>query len=102
MTDEPTIISLLRDQISTLEANLNKRLDITEDSVTNRFDQQDNTLKRIEAQVQKTNGRVTVLERARDRAQGVVTAFRWIPFVLGSGLTAGLTILVMALSGGLK
>lgn len=101
MTDELTITSLLKDQITTLEQNLNRRLDATEKAVNSRFDNQDNTLKRIENQVSVTNGRVTILEKARERAQGVMAAYRWVPLVLSALMTAGVTILVMAVSGAL-
>lgn len=102
MADEPQnlIDSLLRDQISTLERNLNRRLDATERAVGERFDQQDKALVEIKKQTQATNGRVTVLEKARERAQGVMFAFKWAPGVLTAMVTAGLTILIMALSGG--
>jgi hypothetical protein len=102
MNDEPSINAMLEKQITTLEINLNRRLDATEESVKQRFDQQDNTLRRIENQVEKTNGRVTVLEKARERAQGVVSAYSWVPAMLTAVLTAGLTILVMALSGSIQ
>jgi hypothetical protein len=96
------IDQLLREQISTLERNLNRRLDATEESVKHRFDLQDRALVRIETQVRSTNGRVTVLEKARERAQGVMFAFSWMPPVLTAVVTAGLTILVMALTGAIK
>jgi hypothetical protein len=102
VSEEPTINSLLEKQISTLEANLNRRLDATELNVGQRFDRQDKELREIKQQTQRTNGRVTVLEKARERAQGVMFAFSWLPPVLTALVTAGLTILIMALTGGLK
>jgi hypothetical protein len=101
MVSDPTISGLLEKQISTLERNLNQRLDATERTVTARFDRQDRDLQEIKQQTQRTNGRVTALEKARERAQGTMSAFSWIPPILASAVTAGLTILVMALSGGL-
>jgi hypothetical protein len=95
------IDSLLRDQIATLERNLNRRLDTTERNMGERLDRQDTQLQRIEGKVDKTNGRVTVLEKARERAQGVVSAYRWLPPTLAAIVTAGMTVLIMALSGGL-
>lgn len=96
---QSVIDSLLREQIKTLETNLNRRLDETNESVARRFDQQDKALVRIEGKVDKTNGRVTVLEKARERAQGVMFAFKWVPPLLAAAVTAGLTILTLALSG---
>lgn len=103
MPDEPQRIidQLLREQISSLEMNLNRRLDTTERNVKERFDRQDRELAEIKAQTKATNGRVTVLEKARERAQGVMFAFSWLPPVLASVVTAGLTVLIMALSGGI-
>lgn len=88
--DEPTVLSLLAEQISALERNVNRR-----------FDAQDDELKEIKRQTRETNGRVTMLEKARARTQGAVSAYAWVPVVLSSLLAAGLTILVMALSGGI-
>ena len=99
MTDEPTISSLLEKQITALERSLNQRLDTTEKNVSERFDRQDRELREIKEQTLKTNGRVTVLERARERGLGMVTAFRWIPAVIAAGLSSGLTLLGMALAG---
>jgi hypothetical protein len=101
MAEDPTINSMLERQIATLEVNLNRRLDATERTVGERFDRQDKELGEIKAQTQRTNGRVTVLEKARERAQGMMFAFSWLPAALTAVLTAGLTILVMALSGGI-
>ena len=102
MTDEPTINSLLEKQISTLETNLNKRLDITESNVRERFDRQDKELREIKQQTQRTNGRVTNLEKARERAQGVLFAFKWIPWLMSVLITTGVTILILALTGGIR
>ena len=88
---EPTVSSLLVDKIDSVEKNLNARLD-----------KQDKELDLIKTQTQKTNGRVTVLEKARERTAGAVGAFRWMPPALMALLTAGTTILIMALSGGIK
>ena len=90
MTDPLTISSMLNEKIDTLERNLNRRLDI-----------QDRALSDIKTQTQLTNGRVTALERARERAQGVMFAFSWLPPVITAAVTAGLTILTMALTGNL-
>jgi len=98
---QATIDSLLRDQISTLERNLNSRLDRQDSAQQDFKDETRRALGRIEAKVDKTNGRVTVLERARERAQGVMFAFSWLPPTLAAVVTAGLTVLIMALSGGL-
>lgn len=86
---EPSIEAMILDKIDTLERNLNRRLD-----------DQDRALQRVEAQTTKTNGRVTVLENARERGLGVIAAYRWLPVVLGSGLAAGLALLGTALLGG--
>lgn len=102
MADELTINGMLEKQITTLEANLNRRLDATETSVNRRFDQQDRALAAIQAQTTATNGRVTALERARERGIGVVFAFKWAPPVLTAMVTAGLTILMMALTGAIR
>lgn len=83
-------LSLIVSSIEALDRSLNRRLD-----------DQDRALARVEAKVDKTNGRVTVLEKARERGQGMVAAFRWVPSLIASGVTAGLTILIMAVSGGL-
>jgi hypothetical protein len=88
---DPSPISLLLTQLQTLERSVNRR-----------FDQQDEQLADIKAQTTRTNGRVTALESARHRAEGTIAAFRWVPAVLGALLTAGITILVMALSGTIK
>jgi hypothetical protein len=105
MTGEPDqqhmIDTLLREQITTLEKNLNRRLDETNDSVNRRFDAQDRALNRIELKVDRTNGRVTALETARERAKGIVFAFKWVPPVMTAAVTAGLTILTLALTGGI-
>lgn len=102
MTDPQHLIdTMLKEQIATLERNLNQRLDTTEQNVKERFDRQDRELAEIKAQTKATNGRVTVLEKARERAQGVMFAFSWLPPVLASVVTAGLTVLIMALSGGI-
>jgi hypothetical protein len=103
LPDEPqhVIDSLLRDQIKTLEANLNRRLDDTERNLNRRLDKQDADLSEIRKQTKETNGRVTKLEKARERAQGMVFAVRWIPGFLTAGFSAGLTVLIMAISGNL-
>ncbi len=87
---ELDVPSLLKDKIDTLERNLNHRLDA-----------QDAALLDIKKQTQATNGRVGALEQARMRAQGVMYAFRWIPPILTAAITAGLTILTLALTGGI-
>lgn len=99
MSEEPSISSMLEKQITTLERNLNHRLDATEVSVNARFDRQDRDLQEIKAQTQRTNGRVTALEKARERAQGTMAAFSWLPSVLVAFVTSGLTILTMVLTG---
>jgi hypothetical protein len=103
MSDEPTINSLILDRLDAVAVTLNARLDATERALGQRLDRQDTDLGEIKRQTQKTNGRVTALERARERTQGAISAIRWVPeFSRGiflSALGAGLTILVMALSG---
>lgn len=83
-------VDLLRDQINQLERSLNRRLD-----------QQDRQLQDIKQQTTLTNSRVTKLENVRSHAEGVVSAFRWLPTVLAGGLSTGLTIVLMALTGNL-
>lgn len=90
MTDDPTVLALLNDKIDQLGEHLNQRLD-----------QQDKALADIRRQTRETNGRVTALERARERAQGAVAAYRWIGVMFGGLVSAGATILVLAASGGL-
>lgn len=85
---DPRFGEMLERQIQTLETNLNRRLD-----------RQDRELGEIKAQTIATNGRVTDLEKARERIQGVVAAYRWVPVVLSALLTAGMTILVMVVTG---
>jgi hypothetical protein len=100
MTDQdPTVLALLEKQISTLERNLNGRLDTTERNLNGRLDRQDKALEEIKTQTTKTNGRVSVLERARERGLGVVMAFKWVPPILAAAVTAGLTILTLAITG---
>lgn len=101
MADEPTTItSLLERQITSLEQNLHHRLNATERNVGDRLSQQDKTLERIEQKVDRTNGRVTVLEKARERGLGAASTLKWIPFVLGCLLTGGTGVLLTALLGG--
>ena len=88
--EELSVQSLMNEKIDALERNLDRRLTA-----------QDQALIRIEGKVDKTNGRVTTLEKARERAQGVMFAFSWLPPVIASAVTAGLTVLIMAISGGL-
>jgi hypothetical protein len=90
MSDELDVNHMLNDKIDTLERNLNRRLDA-----------QDRALGEIKRQTQATNGRVGALEQARMRAQGVMFAFSWLPPVLTAVVTAGLTVLIIALTGGL-
>lgn len=94
-------MSLILERIEAVDRNLSERVTITERNLQQRLDTQDRTLRDIQAQTRATNGRVTALEKARERAQGVMTAFAWLPVVLSSLLTAGLTVLVTALSGGI-
>lgn len=88
LIDEPNVLSMLNDKIDTLASTLSQRLD-----------SQDAALKEIKQQTQATNGRVTVLERARERGLGVVMAFKWVPPILAAAVTAGLTILTLAITG---
>ena len=90
MNDDLSVNHLLNEKIDALERNLNKRLDI-----------QDDALRDIKKQTQATNGRVGALEQARVRAQGVMYAFKWVPPILTAAVTAGLTILTLALTGGI-
>lgn len=85
---EPTVMELVLDRIDAVERNLGGQIGSLADD-----------LREVKKQTQLTNGRVTVLEKARERAQGVMFAFSWLPLALSAILTAGLTILVMALSG---
>lgn len=89
----------LLQQIGSLETSVNRRLDDMRDDLNRRLDSQDRELREIKKQTTATNGRVTVLEKARSRAEGMVSAFRWIPTVLAASLSTGLTILLMALTG---
>lgn len=88
--DDPSVIALLNDKIDTLEKNLNRRLDA-----------QDSVMKDIQTQTRTTNGRVTALERGRERAQGMIAAYRWVGVMFGGLVSAGATILVLAATGGL-
>lgn len=88
---EPSVLSMIVDKIDALEKNLDARLGA-----------QDAQLRDIKTQTAKTNGRVTVLEQARARAQGVMSAYSWLPSVLSAVLGAGLTIMVIALTGGIR
>lgn len=90
MADNLSINQMLNEKIDVLERNLNRRLDA-----------QDDALREIKRQTQATNGRVGALEQARERAQGVMFAFRWVPPILTAAVTAGLTILTLALTGGI-
>lgn len=98
MREDPTINSMLNDKID----SLSHALESVEKRMGERLTIQDTQLARIETKVDTTNGRVTVLERARERAQGVIFAFSWIPPILTAVFTAGLTILVMALTGSIR
>lgn len=88
LSDEPNVLSMLNDKIDTLASSLNQRLDA-----------QDAALRDIKQQTQQTNGRVTVLEKARERGLGFVMAFKWLPPILAAGVTAGLGILTLAIMG---
>jgi chromosome segregation ATPase len=101
VSEEPTINSLILDKLDATAESLNARLDATERALSQRLDRQDRDLDEIKKQTQRTNGRVTALERARERAQGVIFAYSWLPSTLSAVLGSGLTILVMALSGNL-
>lgn len=72
------------------------------EAVDKRFDATDRKIDRVEDRVKVTNGRVGVLEKARERAAGFMTAFRWVPVITGALLSTGATVLVMALSGAIK
>lgn len=100
-TGDPSITSLILDKLKMTEENLNRRLDESDRNTNRRLDTQDTALVEIRTQTQLTNGRVTTLEKARERTQGVISAYRWLPTALSAILGAGLTILVMALSGGI-
>lgn len=88
--DQSNVDAMIIDKINTLERNLERRLD-----------EQDRQLRDIKTQTQLTNGRVTTLERARERGMGVIAAYRWIPVVIGGALSAGLALLGTALAGGI-
>lgn len=90
MNDDLSVNHMLNEKIDTLERNLNKRLDL-----------QDAALREIKVQTTATNGRVGTLEQARMRAQGVMFAFSWLPPVLTAVVTAGLTVLIIAITGGI-
>jgi guanylate kinase len=102
MPDDPTILSLLAEQIKTLEKNLNRRLDDTERNMGKRLDKQDETLESIETQTKLTNGRVTMLEKARERTQGALAAYSWVQPAALMLLSVGITILIMVLTGAIK
>jgi hypothetical protein len=91
---------LILDKINTLERNLNRRLD-EQDAAAREFKAEVNgRLVEIKTQTTLTNGRVTALERVRERGLGVLAAYKWIPVVVGSTLAAGLALLGTALAGG--
>ena len=109
---ETTVEALIIGKIEDLKTSVTQRMDSYEATTGRRFDdqnrefgrrldRQDRTLEDIQEQTRKTNGRVTTLEKARERAQGALFAYAWVPAALTAVLTAGLTILIMALSGGL-
>lgn len=84
-----------------LAALISARIDDLRDVVREGFRDNNERLDRIERHVSETNGRVSALEKARERAQGVIFAYSWLPSTLSAVLGAGLTILIIALSGGL-
>lgn len=107
MPEGRDIQDLIIDRIDAVEKQVNHRIEDLNANVTLRLDQQDKTLKSIETQTTATNGRVTdhdkrlnVIELARERAQGVVLAYRWVPAFVLAFLTAGLTVLVSIVVGG--
>jgi hypothetical protein len=80
------IMDLVIQRIDAVERNLNKRLD-----------QQDDELKSIHDQTKLTNGRVTALEKARERAAGVASAYSWVLPILCALLAGGLAVLFQTL-----
>lgn len=95
------IAKLLNTRIDDLQTSINTRINDAERNIGKRLDAQDVALGRVEAKVDKTNGRVTTLERGRERAQGMIAAYRWVAPLFAGAVSAGGTILVLAVTGGL-
>lgn len=105
MATEPSIESLILDKITSVDTNINRRLD-DQDKAAGEFKRQvERDLTAIKRQTAETNGRVTKLENARAVGQAKLAAFHWIPDLFDKVLTAalggGVTILLLAVTGGL-
>lgn len=102
---EPSIESLILDKITSVETNLNRRLDDQDKAASDFKRQVERDLGAIKKQTSETNGRVTKLERAREVGQAKLAAFHWVPDLLDKIITAalggGVTILLLAVTGGI-
>lgn len=97
---EPSVEGLILDKINALERNLTRRLD-EQDAESREFKAEVyGRLRDIKTETSATNGRVTALERARERGVGAIASYRWVPFVIGPALATGLSLLAVALEGG--
>ena len=96
--DDPTVNSLILDQIKTLGETLSARIDANAAETNRRFDELDSKADRIEVQTTRTNGRVTALERARTHTQGMIHAYAWLGPTLSACLGAGLVVIAQHLA----
>lgn len=82
MSDDPTTLTLIRDQIALVNDNLSRRLT-----------DQDRQLREIRQDVAQLRG-------ARERAQGAMAAWKWLPPVVTALVGGGVGSLVIVLVGG--
>ena len=88
----PNIEDMIIDKINSVEKHLSARMDDLGKSM--------NELKaQASDRVDKLESRVSVLERAREHTRGMIGAFKWVPQIATTLLGAGVTILIMSLSG---
>ncbi|HET6869114.1 MAG TPA: hypothetical protein VFH80_24600 [Solirubrobacteraceae bacterium] len=97
---DPTVDHLLMQRIEAVEDNLTERLHDQSRAFGSRLDGLEHTLRDIQKQTRLTNGRVNTLENDKARGQGMISAFRWLPPLLTAIVTAGLTVMIWAITGG--